>query len=74
MSRAMRALARHPVACRAAFASPFGTRRAMPVYMQKTIADLERIVINGGSRGFLVELAPSELVRVLEPTLVDVVA
>lgn len=52
--------------------SPFGTRRAMPVYMQQTIADLDRILINGGSRGFLVELAPADLVRVLAPTLVDV--
>jgi Cys-tRNA(Pro) deacylase len=54
--------------------SPFGTRRAMPVYMQSTIAELERIYINGGSRGFLVEIRPEELVRVLEPTLVDVIA
>jgi Cys-tRNA(Pro) deacylase len=54
--------------------SPFGTRRAMPVYIQRSIGDLDRIVINGGSRGFLVELAPSELIRVLEPTLVDAIA
>lgn len=54
--------------------SPFGTRRAMPVYMQQSIADLDRIAINGGSRGFLVELEPSDLVRILEPTPVDVIA
>ncbi len=54
--------------------SPFGTRRQMPVYMQRTIADLDRVLINGGSRGFLVELSPDDIVRVLEPTLVDVAA
>lgn len=52
--------------------SPFGLRRAMPIYMQRTILDLPRIWINGGARGFLVRLAPSELVRVLQPVLVDV--
>lgn len=51
--------------------SPFGLKRKMPIYMQQTIAELPRIYINGGARGFLVELAPSELVRVLQPTLVD---
>ena len=51
--------------------SPFGLRRAMPIYMERTIADLPRLFINGGARGFLVELAPAELVRVLSPTLVD---
>jgi Cys-tRNA(Pro) deacylase len=51
--------------------SPFGTRKAMPVYMERTIADLERIYINGGRRGFLVSLAPSDLVRILSPTPVD---
>jgi Cys-tRNA(Pro) deacylase len=52
--------------------SPFGLRRAMPVYMERTIGDLDRIYINGGARGFLVALAPADLVRVLKPTLVDV--
>jgi len=51
--------------------SPFGTRRAMPVCLERTILDLERIYLNGGSRGFLVGLAPRELVRLLAPTLVD---
>lgn len=51
--------------------SPFGTRKAMPVYMERTIADLDRIYINGGRRGFLVSMAPSELIRVLAPKLVD---
>jgi len=51
--------------------SPFGTRKAMPVYVEKTILDLERIYINGGRRGYLVGIAPSELVRVLKPTPVE---
>jgi Cys-tRNA(Pro) deacylase len=52
--------------------SPFGTRKAMPVFVEKTILDLERIYINGGRRGYLVGIAPSELVRVLKPTTVEV--
>jgi Cys-tRNA(Pro) deacylase len=52
--------------------SPFGLRRAMPIYMQSTILDLPRIYINGGARGFLVELDPRDVQRVLAPVLVDV--
>ena len=52
--------------------SPFGTRKAMPVYMERSIAALDRVYINGGSRGFLVSLAPADLVALLSPTLVDV--
>jgi Cys-tRNA(Pro) deacylase len=52
--------------------SPFGTRRAMPVYIERTIADLPRIYINGGKRGYLVGLAPADLIRVLKPTPVDI--
>lgn len=52
--------------------SPFGTKRPIPVYMEKTIADLDRVYVNGGSRGLLVSMAPAELVRVLGPTLVGV--
>ncbi len=51
--------------------SPFGTRRVMPIYMQASIAELPVIYINGGKRGFLVEMKPTELQRVLSPTLVD---
>jgi len=54
--------------------SPFGTKRAMPVYMQRTIADLPYLYVNGGRRGYLVGMTPAELVRVLKPTLVDAVA
>jgi Cys-tRNA(Pro) deacylase len=52
--------------------SPFGTRRAMPVYVERTIAALPRIYVNGGRRGYLVGLAPADLIRVLSPVLVDV--
>ncbi|MGE8318239.1 MAG: Cys-tRNA(Pro) deacylase [Comamonas sp.] len=38
--------------------SPFGTRKAMPVYMEQSILALPRIAINGGRRGFLVQLDP----------------
>lgn len=51
--------------------SPFGTRKQMPVYLERSIADLDRIYINGGRRGFLISLAPSDLIRVLSPLLVD---
>ncbi len=52
--------------------SPFGTRKRLPVYAEKTIFGLPRIYINGGRRGFLVGIDPNELVRVLQPTLVEV--
>ena len=51
--------------------SPFGTRRAMPVYMERTIADLPYIYVNGGRRGYLVGMKPADLIRVLKPQLVD---
>jgi Cys-tRNA(Pro) deacylase len=52
--------------------SPFATRRAMPVYMEQTILELPKIYINGGKRGYLVSMEPSELIRVLNPKLVKV--
>jgi Cys-tRNA(Pro) deacylase len=52
--------------------SPFGLKRAMPIYVERTILELERLYINGGARGFLVEISGSELSRVLQPKLVDV--
>ena len=45
--------------------SPFGTRRAMPVYVEESILALPRIVLNGGRRGYLVGIAPQEVVRLL---------
>ena len=52
--------------------SPFGTRKAMPTYMEASIEALPRLWINGGKRGLLVSMAPAELVRVLSPTPVEV--
>ena len=52
--------------------SPFGTRKRLPVYMERSILGLPQIYINGGRRGFLVKIAPQEIVRTLQPTLVDV--
>ena len=51
--------------------SPFGTRKPLPIYMERTIADLDRLYVNGGRRGFLVSMTPSDLMRILAPTLVD---
>ncbi len=52
--------------------SPFGTRKQLPVFIERTILKLDRVYVNGGRRGFLVSLAPSEIVRVLGATAVDV--
>jgi len=52
--------------------SPFGTRKQMPVYLEKTILDLGRIYINGGKRGYLVGIKPDDVLRVLNPVLVQV--
>jgi Cys-tRNA(Pro) deacylase len=52
--------------------SPFGTRKALPVYIERTILGLPRIYINGGRRGLLVSLSPADLSRVLSPIVVDV--
>jgi Cys-tRNA(Pro) deacylase len=52
--------------------SPFGTRKQMPVYVEKTILELPKIYINGGRRGYLVGIAPDELVRTLGAKAVEV--
>ncbi len=52
--------------------SPFGLRKPMPVYVEKTILDLDRIYINGGRRGFLVAIDPKELLRVVAAKPVEV--
>ncbi|MDR6215982.1 Cys-tRNA(Pro) deacylase [Paracidovorax wautersii] len=43
--------------------SPFGTRRDMPVYVEESILALPRIAINGGRRGFLVQIDPQVCVQ-----------
>lgn len=52
--------------------SPFGTRTRLPVFAERAILDLPVIFINGGKRGFLVEIAPQHLVTALSPTPVEV--
>ena len=52
--------------------SPFGTRKRMPIYLERSVLALERIYINGGRRGYLLGMPPAELVRILAPVLVDV--
>ena len=46
--------------------SPFGTRKAMPVYVEASVFELGRIYINGGQRGYLVGIDPSCLLRLLD--------
>ncbi len=46
--------------------SPFGTRKAMPVYIEETILALPRILINGGRRGYLVGMDPQACVELLQ--------
>ncbi len=52
--------------------SPFGTRKPLPVYVERTILDLAQVYVNGGKRGFLVCLSPQAFVDVLAATPVDV--
>jgi Cys-tRNA(Pro) deacylase len=52
--------------------SPFGMRKPLPIYMERSIAALPAIYINGGRRGLLVKVKTKELVNVLKPELVDV--
>jgi len=52
--------------------SPFGTRKQLPIYLEKSILRLEKIFINGGKRGFLIEINPADLKKVLNPIEVEV--
>jgi Cys-tRNA(Pro) deacylase len=52
--------------------SPFGTRKPLPIFVQRSILDLDRIYLNGGRRGFLVSLDPRAAAEALEATPVDV--
>ena len=51
--------------------SPFGTRKAMPVYVQSSVLELPRVCINGGRRGYLVGIAPAVLTELLSAKPVD---
>jgi Cys-tRNA(Pro) deacylase len=50
--------------------SPFGTKKRMPIYLERSVMALPKIYINGGRRGFLVGIDPKELDK-LDPLLVD---
>ena len=52
--------------------SPFGTRKTLPIYLERSVLETDMVYVNGGRRGFLVALAPREIDRVLRPVLVDV--
>ena len=52
--------------------SPFGTRKPLPMYMERSIAALPAIYINGGRRGLLVNIRTEDLVKALQPKLVEV--
>jgi Cys-tRNA(Pro) deacylase len=52
--------------------SPFGTRKHLPVFVERSILELPAIYINGGRRGFLVRIATQDLLRLLSPVAVDV--
>jgi Cys-tRNA(Pro) deacylase len=51
--------------------SPFGTRKFMPVYIEESILSLPRILINGGRRGYLVEIDPQVCVQLLQAKTVN---
>lgn len=52
--------------------SPFGTKKNMPIYLEKSILDLALVYINGGRRGFLVGVHPHDILRALQPATVTV--
>jgi len=52
--------------------SPFGTRKPLKIYIEKSILSLERIYINAGRRGILARILTKDLVRILNPIPVDV--
>lgn len=54
--------------------SPFGTRRALPVYVERSVLALPKIYVNGGRRGFLVAIEPQALVQVLRAAPVEAAA
>jgi len=52
--------------------SPFGTRKPMPIFMERSILELPEIYINGGRRGFLVKISAKDILKILSPRLVEV--
>lgn len=54
--------------------SPFGTRKALPVYVERSILDLPAVYINGGNRGFLVRISPQVLTDLIHAKPVECAA
>lgn len=51
--------------------SPFGLRKPMPVYVEKSILALEKIYINGGRRGYLLGMPPGDVVKAVKPVEIE---
>jgi Cys-tRNA(Pro) deacylase len=51
--------------------SPFGTKKILPVHLEKSILDLPLVYINGGRRGYLVGVHPHDILSVLQPKIVE---
>lgn len=54
--------------------SPFAMRRHMPTIIEESLLALDRILVNGGRRGTLVELATADVVRLLDARPADICA
>jgi Cys-tRNA(Pro) deacylase len=52
--------------------SPFGTKKTLPVFVERTVLTLPQLYINGGRRGLLLRMRAADLEKVLNPTPVDV--
>ena len=52
--------------------SPFGTKKSLPIFIEKSILSLPLIYINGGRRGYLVGVHPNDIVKALKPMIVEV--
>jgi prolyl-tRNA editing enzyme YbaK/EbsC (Cys-tRNA(Pro) deacylase) len=52
--------------------SPFGIRKKLPIYIEETLLDFPRILINAGRKGLLAEMAAEDLLRILSPQPVKV--
>jgi Cys-tRNA(Pro) deacylase len=52
--------------------SPFGLRKALPVYVERSVLEMPFLYINGGRRGFLVRIRNEDLRRAVNPIPVDV--
>ena len=52
--------------------SPFGLRKPLPIFMEKSITALPAVYINGGRRGLLVRIGTEDLLALLRPALVEV--